>query len=128
MQSIMIRIENSAKMEAAIDRCKKNHPKVRRVDAKTVTVYGSNGNAYTVRFSEPRAGLKLACCDCKAGQAGQLCYHIAGALAAPAAPVVPAIAPKLVKPDSWPINPPLPKAYFRRQIAVRRFCVSDRAH
>ena len=127
MEPKMIRIENSAKMEAAVERCKKNHPKVRRVDAKTVTVYSSNGNAYTVRFTEPRAGLKLACCDCKAGQAGQLCYHIAGALAAPAAPVALAIAPKPVKSDSWPISKPHSKAYFRRQVIVRRFCVSTLA-
>jgi hypothetical protein len=34
------------------------------VDASTVTVYGSRGNAYTVRFAEPKAGLNLAACDC----------------------------------------------------------------
>lgn len=79
----MIRIERSAKMEAAVERCKLNHPKIRRVDAQTVTVYGSKGDAYTVRFAEPKPGLKLAACDCPAGQESKVCYHIPAALAAP---------------------------------------------
>ena len=93
MQATMIKIEASEKMSAAIARCRKNHPKVRRVDASTVKVFG-NGGAYTVRFAEPKAGLRLALCDCKAGVAGSLCYHVPAALAAPVAVVtVPVVSP-----------------------------------
>ena len=83
METKMIRIERTAKMENAIERCKANHPKVRRVDSNTVTVYGSRGDAYTVRFAEPKAGLKLAACDCPAGRESKVCYHIPAALVAP---------------------------------------------
>ncbi|MEO6724852.1 MAG: hypothetical protein ABIU20_05005 [Blastocatellia bacterium] len=39
-------------MEKAAARCRNVYPKVRRVDAQTVTVYDSRGNAYTVRFAQ----------------------------------------------------------------------------
>jgi hypothetical protein len=57
------------------------------VDAQTVTVYGSKGDAYTVRFAEPKPGLKLAACNCPAGVESKVCYHLAAALAAPVAVV-----------------------------------------
>ena len=85
MQNTMIKIERNEKMEKAAARCRNVHPKVRRVDAQTVTVYGSKGNAYTVRFAEPKAGLKLAACNCEAGKKSQLCYHIPAAIVAPVA-------------------------------------------
>lgn len=88
----MIKVEMNAKMEKAIARCKANHPKVRRVDASTVRVFG-NGGAYTVRFAEPKAGLRLASCDCKAGVAGTLCYHVPAALACPLPAPVEIIVP-----------------------------------
>ena len=74
MNISMIKIERNEKMEKATARCRNVHPKVRRVDAQTVTVYGSKGDAYTVRFAEPKAGLKLAACDCPAGRESKLCY------------------------------------------------------
>jgi hypothetical protein len=82
MQTTMIKIERSAKMDAAIQRCKRAHPKVKRVDANTVTVT-SNSGTYTVKILTPRQGLTLASCTCQAGLRTQLCYHIPGALAAP---------------------------------------------
>jgi hypothetical protein len=82
MQATMIRIERSAKMEAAIARCKKAHPKVKRVDANTVTVT-SNSGTYTVKILTPREGLTLASCTCQARLRAQLCYHVPGALVAP---------------------------------------------
>jgi len=90
----MIRIENNAKFQAAAARCKAIHPRVRRVNANTVAVSGSKGAQYTVTFAEPKPGLKLAACNCKAGQNEMVCYHIAAALCAPAhvaviVPVVP---------------------------------------
>ena len=84
MQATMIKIERNAKMEAAINRCKSVHPKVRRIDNNTVAVAGRNAD-YTVRFATPRAGLLLAQCNCEAGRKGQLCYHIPAAFSAPLA-------------------------------------------
>lgn len=78
----MIKVERNAKMEAAITRCKQAHPKVKRLDARRVVV-GGRGGQYVVTFAEPKPGLKLAACNCKAGEAGQLCYHIPAGLAAP---------------------------------------------
>ncbi len=111
MQATMIKIERDAKMEKAIARCKANHPKVRRVDASAVKVYGK-GSSYIVRFSEPKPGLKLASCPCKAGAKGQLCYHIPAALAAPvviavapAAPPPPVAIPSPTKPQPKPFTP-----------------------
>jgi hypothetical protein len=89
MQATMIKIERNAKMEAAIARCKSVRPKVRRVSADTVEVSGRGGH-YTVKLLTPREGLRLANCDCTAGQRGQLCYHIPAALSAPTAPLCPA--------------------------------------
>ncbi|MDQ3012864.1 MAG: hypothetical protein M3X11_19420 [Acidobacteriota bacterium] len=94
-------------MEAAIARCRKVHPKVKRLDAGTVLVWGRSG-IYTVRFAEPRTGLKLACCNCVAGEKSILCFHVVGALAAPvlASPVtmpkpapVRIAAPMMIKPQ-----------------------------
>lgn len=91
MESLMLKIENNAKMTAAVARCKAHHPRVRRVASDRVAVTGSKGAAYVVTFATPREGLRLASCDCAAGQSGQLCYHVAAALACPvqaSAPVV----------------------------------------
>jgi hypothetical protein len=82
MQATMIKIERSAKMEQAIARCRKAHPKVRRIDSTTVTVTSSSGS-YTVKILQPREGLVLAQCNCQAGIRGTLCYHVPGALVAP---------------------------------------------
>ncbi|MFN0120672.1 MAG: hypothetical protein ACKV2V_09235 [Blastocatellia bacterium] len=66
MEANMIRIEDDAKMTAAIARCRKAHPKVRRIDASHVLVSGSKGAACTVTLAEPKAGLKLAARACTA--------------------------------------------------------------
>jgi hypothetical protein len=87
-KATMIKLERDAKMEAAITRCKKFHPKVRRIDANTVAVSGRCGQ-YTVKLAEPKAGLKLAECDCAAGRDGKLCYHIPAAMSAPVAAPAP---------------------------------------
>jgi len=84
MTATMIKIENNDKMTAAIERCKQARPKVRRIDANTVSVVSARGS-YTVKFSAPKPGLLLAECDCKAGKDGMLCYHVPGAMAAPVA-------------------------------------------
>lgn len=75
----MIKLETS-KMTKAIKRAKAIRPRVRVISAaeRTYSVTGSNGDVYTVKFAVAN-GLKLAECDCKAGQRGQMCFHIAAA-------------------------------------------------
>jgi len=75
----MIKLKSS-KMTKAIERARSIRPRVRvlSVADRTYSVTGSKGDIYTVRFSVAR-GLKLAQCDCIAGQREQLCYHVAAA-------------------------------------------------
>lgn len=40
-------------------------------------------SAYVVTFAQPCADLLLAECNCAAGLAGKVCYHIAAAMACP---------------------------------------------
>src|SRR5262249_59230271 len=77
----MIKLETD-KMQKAIERSKAVRPHVRAIsaDERTYSVTGSKGDRYTVKFVVVN-GLKLAECDCKAGQREQLCYHIAAAAA-----------------------------------------------
>lgn len=75
----MIKLE-SHKMKNAIARAKAIRPRVSRLAERRYSVTGSKGNAYTVTF-KVIDGHKLAECTCKAGQAGQLCYHVAAAAA-----------------------------------------------
>ncbi|MGE0128058.1 MAG: hypothetical protein AB7U82_08260 [Blastocatellales bacterium] len=67
-------------MTKAIERAKAIRPRVRVIsaDARTYSVTGSKGDVYTVKFAVAN-GLKLAECDCKAGQRGQMCFHVAAA-------------------------------------------------
>lgn len=112
MTATMIKLERSAKMEAAIVRCRQVRPRVRRVDAQTVNVTSANGS-YTVRTIEPRAGLKLAECNCQAGKKGLICYHLVAAMSAP----VPAAAPA---PSPRPAPRPAPAIERETAILVKR--------
>jgi hypothetical protein len=85
MTATMIKVERNAKMEAAIERCKKAHPRIRRASADTTTVITSS-SSHTVRILQPREGLVLAQCSCQAGLRSILCLHIPAALAAPWTP------------------------------------------
>ena len=75
----MIKLESN-KMQKAIERAKAVRPRVRVIsaDERTYSVTGSKGNTYTVKFVVVN-GLKLAECNCAAGQASMMCYHVAGA-------------------------------------------------
>jgi hypothetical protein len=100
----MIKLEIN-KMAKAIERAKTVRPRVKVInaDARIFAVTGSKGDVYTVRFAVAN-GHKLAECDCKAGQTGMMCFHVAAAAsvniavqsmrrqatAAPAVPVLPA--------------------------------------
>src|SRR5262249_16998204 len=75
----MIKLESN-KMQRAIERAKAVRPRVTVINAdeRTYSVTGSKGNRYTVRFVVVN-GLKLAECDCNAGQAEMMCFHVAAA-------------------------------------------------
>src|SRR5262249_6639484 len=75
----MINLEPN-KMQRAIERAKAVRPRVSVIsaDERTYSVTGSKGSAYTVKFVVVK-GLKLAECNCKAGQAGMMCFHVAAA-------------------------------------------------
>jgi len=78
----MLKVERNPKMQMAIQRCKSVHPRARRINRNTVQVKGRTG-VYTVTLAAPKPGLLLASCNCKAGEAGQLCFHIPAALSVP---------------------------------------------
>lgn len=103
----MIKLE-PATMTKAIARAKAVRPRVRVIsaDARTYSVTGSKGDAYTVRFAVAN-GLKLAECDCRAGKAGMMCFHVAAAASVniavqsmrkqgASAPVAP-LAPRIIR-------------------------------
>jgi hypothetical protein len=75
----MIKLQ-ADKMTKAIQRAKAIRPRVTVISAseRIYSVTGSKANVYTVRFSVA-GGMKLAECDCKAGQKNQICYHVAAA-------------------------------------------------
>jgi hypothetical protein len=78
----MIQIQRNEAMSKASERAKAHHPKVSIISAsqRVYTVKGSKGDTYVVRF-EVINGRKLASCECKAGERGSLCYHVAAAAA-----------------------------------------------
>jgi hypothetical protein len=70
--------ENTQK---AIERCKQLRPRVRFIKDRCYVVYSANNsNVYHVRFAVDR-GERFGQCECKAGENGFVCYHIAGAAA-----------------------------------------------
>jgi len=73
----MLKLE-PAKMQKAIQRAKAEHLKVKvlNVTERTYSVTGSKGDVYTVRFIVAN-GHKLGECNCKGGQAGLYCKHLA---------------------------------------------------
>lgn len=79
----MHKLNDNPKLTAAIARCRKAHPRAVRLAADKVRVWGSTGNTYTVTLAAPKPGMLLAACDCKAGQAGLVCFHLAAACCVP---------------------------------------------
>lgn len=77
----MIKLERGDKMNKAIERAKAVRPFVKWLGERTYTVTSRDGQrVYTVRFVVAN-GHKLAECNCQAGEAGMLCYHVAAAAA-----------------------------------------------
>jgi hypothetical protein len=78
----MIQLTTATVIEKAINKARTVKPRVRVNCFGSYTVTNkATGATYTVTC-EKRNGVRLAHCDCKAGQRGQACYHIAAAVAA----------------------------------------------
>lgn len=77
----MIELKSKEQMEKAIKRSRQLKPFVRVRGFRWYEVKSSNGaNIYTIHFY--KAGKqRLAECNCKAGERGLICYHVAGAVA-----------------------------------------------
>jgi hypothetical protein len=68
-------------MKRAIARARKLKPFVRVRGFRWYEVKSSKGDSiYTIHFYK-RGSQKLGECNCKAGEQGYICYHLAGAAA-----------------------------------------------
>ena len=77
----MIELRSKEQMAKAIQRARQLKPFVRYVGFRWYEVKSSNGDAvYTIHFYK-RGRQRLGECNCKAGERGLVCYHIAGAVA-----------------------------------------------
>src|ERR1051326_8928321 len=75
--------QNSKQMENAIARARQVKPGVKYLGFRAYSVSGSTGNLYRVSFSvNPQNGTQQAHCSCKAGEVGQLCFHVVAAFQA----------------------------------------------
>ncbi len=77
----MIELKSKEQMERAIKQARQLKPFVRVRGFRWYEVKSSNGESiYTIHFY--KAGKqRLAECNCKAGERGLICYHVAGAAA-----------------------------------------------
>ncbi len=77
----MIELKSKEQMAKAIKRARQLRPFVRVRGFRWYEVQSSNHDAvYTIHFYKS-GRQKLAECNCKAGERGLICYHIAGAVA-----------------------------------------------
>lgn len=77
----MIQLVNTEQMSKAIDRAKAERLFVRFVQFRQFRVENrSNGRTYNVNFFV-RAGRRFGHCDCKSGERGLACKHLAAAAA-----------------------------------------------
>ncbi len=79
----MIELKSSEQLKKAIDRTKAD-PKSLLVKMTSVTrqyavLNKYTNNVYTVNFFVKGNNQKFATCDCKAGEHGRICKHIAAA-------------------------------------------------
>lgn len=75
----MLRLEINL-LRNAINRAKAVRPRVTWLGGRSFQVTGSTGGQYLVEFSVAN-GVKLGQCNCKAGQTGSPCFHLAAAAA-----------------------------------------------
>lgn len=77
----MIELRSVAQMRRAIKRAQQLKPFVRVRGFRWYEVKSSNGeNIYTIHFYKD-GKRRLGECNCKAGERGLVCYHMAGAAA-----------------------------------------------
>jgi hypothetical protein len=77
----MIELTSKEQMAKAIKRAKQLKPFIRVRGFRWYEVKSSNGESiYTIHFYKS-GKQRLAGCNCKAGERGFVCYHIAGAVA-----------------------------------------------
>jgi hypothetical protein len=77
----MIELRSRQQMARAIQRARQLKPFVRYRGFRWYEVKSSNNDSnYTVHFYK-RGRQKLGECNCKAGERGLVCYHLAGAAA-----------------------------------------------
>lgn len=77
----MIELKSRAQMSKAIKRAYQLKPFIRVRGFRWYEVKSSNGeNIYTVHFYKS-GRQRLGECNCKAGERGLICYHMAGAAA-----------------------------------------------
>lgn len=107
MSATMHKLNGNPKLEGAIARCRKAHPRAVRLAADKVRVWGSKGNTYTVTLAAPKPGMLLAACDCKAGQAGMVCLHLAAAAVVPGTVAAPIVSSSLSSPTEAPASIPV---------------------
>jgi uncharacterized Zn finger protein len=77
----MIELKSTAQLSKAIDRAKASKLLVRFVQFRQFRVENrANGKSYNVNFFV-RAGKRFGHCDCKGGERGLACKHLAAAAA-----------------------------------------------
>lgn len=77
----MILVKSREQMARAIDRARKLKPFVRVRGFRWYEVRSSKGDAiYTIHFYK-QGGQRYGECNCKGGEQGYICYHLAGAAA-----------------------------------------------
>lgn len=75
----MFILKSQATIQNAIEKARSIKPRVRAIHFGRYEVSGSKGGFYTVQCFRNR-GQKVVDCTCKAGQAGQPCFHSAAAV------------------------------------------------
>jgi hypothetical protein len=77
----MILLKSKEQMARAIDRARKLKPFVRVRGFRWYEVRSSKGDeVYTIHFYK-QGKQRFGECNCKAGEQGYICYHLAGAAA-----------------------------------------------
>ncbi len=78
---MLIELRSEQQMARAIERSRKLKPFVKVIGFRWYEVRSSDGKqTYTIHFYE-RESRMLGECNCKGGELGFICYHLAGAAA-----------------------------------------------
>ena len=74
------KVEIQKQMKNAIAKCRNLEikPRVKMIEPNKYEVLG-NQNRYTVKMRIGAQGAKIIDCNCRAGEEGMVCYHVAAA-------------------------------------------------